>query len=239
MHSKKGENDEPTRKADSLLSHASPLSGMEAHARARPGGLAHCTDRRVRQGQWGERHSHRVSDASPTASSVNIAKLSVITVTAYDYSFAMPTTIPAGLTVVKLVNAGAQPHQASFGRIKPGVTLDQVLAAAKRGASAELYIYSALDFAGGPNTSSPQSQQETILHLRPGHYVALCFVPGPDGMPHYQMGMITPFTVTAASGQAPKGEPTADALVRLVDFGFVIPTGLKKGGLVNVLNQRT
>ncbi len=180
-----------------------------------------------------------VSGARLTASGVNIAKLSTITVTAHDYSFAMPTTIPAGLTVVKLVNAGAQPHQASFGRIKPGVTLDQVLAAAKRGASAELYIYSALDFAGGPNTSSPQSQQETILNLRPGHYVALCFVPGPDGMPHYQMGMITPFTVTAASGQAPRGEPTADVVVRLVNFGFVMPANVRKGDLVKVVNQGT
>ena len=173
MHYKKGENDEPTRKADSLLSHASPLSGMEAHARARPGGLAHCTDRRVRQGQWGERHSHRVSDASPTASSVNIAKLPVITVTTYDYSFAMLTTIPARLTVMKLINAGSQPHQASFGRIKPGVTVAQVLAAAKRGASAAPYLFSALDFAGGPGGISPHGQQETILNLRPGHYVAL------------------------------------------------------------------
>jgi hypothetical protein len=47
-----------------------------------------------------------VSGARLTASGVNIAKLSTITVTAHDYSFAMPTTIPAGLTVVKLVNFG-------------------------------------------------------------------------------------------------------------------------------------
>jgi hypothetical protein len=179
----------------------------------------------------------RVSDASPTASGVNIAKLSVITVTTYDYSFAMPTTIPARLTVMKLVNAGSQPHQASFGRIKPGVTVDQVLAAAKRGLSAVPYLFSALDFAGGPNAIAPHGQQETILNLRPGHYVVLCFVPGPDGMPHYQMGMITPFTVTTASGQAPSGEPTADVVVRLVNFGFVMPANVRKGELVKVVNQ--
>jgi hypothetical protein len=179
----------------------------------------------------------RVSDASPTASGVNIAKLSVITVTTYDYSFAMPTAIPARLTIVKLVNAGSQPHQASFGRIKPGVTVDQVLAAAKRGLSAVPYLFSALDFVGGPSAISPHGQQETILNLRPGHYVALCFVPGPDGMPHYQMGMITPFTVTAASGQAPTGEPKADVVVRLVNFGFVMPANVRKGELVKVVNQ--
>src|SRR5258708_24365167 len=179
----------------------------------------------------------RVSDASPTASGVNIAKLSVITVTTYDYSFAMPTTIPARLTVMKLVNAGSQPHQASFGRIKPGVTVDQVLAAAKQGSSAVPYLFSVLDFAGGPNAISPHGQQETILNLRPGHYVALCFVPCPDGMPHYQMGMITPFTVTAASGQAPTGEPTADVVVRLVNFGFGSPANVRKGELVKVGNH--
>jgi outer membrane protein assembly factor BamE (lipoprotein component of BamABCDE complex) len=178
-----------------------------------------------------------VSGARLTASGVNIAKLSTITLTAYDYSFAMPMTMVAGLTDIKLVNAGSQPHQASFGRVKPGVTVDQVLAAAKRGSSAEPYIFSALDFAGGPSTISPYSQQETILNLRPGHYVALCFVPGPDGMPHYQMGMITPFTVTTASGQAPRGEPTADVVVRLVNFGFVMPANLRKGDLVKVVNQ--
>lgn len=181
----------------------------------------------------------RVPDARPTASSVNIAKLPVITVTAYDYSYAMPTTIPARLTVVKLINRGSQPHQASFGRVKSGITVAQVLAAAKQGVSAEPYIESLLDFAGGPNAIAPHGQQETILNLTPGHYVALCFVPGPGGMPHYQMGMITPFTVTAASGQAPTGELTADTVVRLVDFGFVIPTGLKKGDLVKVINQGT
>src|SRR5258708_31271069 len=52
-----------------------------------------------------------VSVARPTASLVTIAKLSTMTLTAYDYSFAMPTTIPAGLTDIKLVNAGSQPHQ--------------------------------------------------------------------------------------------------------------------------------
>ncbi len=178
-----------------------------------------------------------VSGARPTASGVNIAKLSVITVTTYDYSFAMPVTIPAGLTVAKLVNVGSQPHQASFGRVKPGVTVDQVLAAAKRGSSAQPYIFSALDFAGGPNAIAPHGQQETILNLRPGHYVALCFVLGPDGMPHYQMGMITPFTVTAVSGQAPTGEPKADVVVRLVNFGFVMPANVRKGDLVKVVNQ--
>jgi hypothetical protein len=163
----------------------------------------------------------------------------VITITAYDYSFAMPATVRAGLTVVKLVNAGSQPHQVSFGSVKAGVTVDEVLAAAKRGAAAESYLESVLDFAGGPNAIAPDAQQETILNLTADHYVVVCFLPGPHGMPHYQMGMISPFTVMAASGPAPAGEPAADAVIKLVNFGFVMPASLKQGDLVKLVNQAT
>ena len=180
-----------------------------------------------------------VPGTRPTAEAVNPASLPRVTVTAYDYSFAMPTSFAAGLTVVKLVNAGSQPHEASFGRVKAAVTVEQVLAAAKRASSTQAYIESLLDFAGGPSAISPHGQQETILNLRPGHYVVLCFVRGPDGMPHYQMGMITPFTVTAAPGQASAGEPRADAVVKLVNFGYVMPASLKKGDLIKVVNQGT
>lgn len=83
----------------------------------------------------------------PMASGVNLASLPTITLTAYDDSFVMPGTMPAGLTEIQFVNAGKQPHQAAFGRVKPGVTVEQVLAAAKRGASALPYLFSALDFA--------------------------------------------------------------------------------------------
>ncbi len=55
MHYKKGENDEPTRKADSLLCQASPFSGTEAYARTPADSLGRCTDRFVQQD---ERHSH-------------------------------------------------------------------------------------------------------------------------------------------------------------------------------------
>lgn len=177
------------------------------------------------------------SGTRPMASGVHSASLPMITVTAYDDFFVMPKTMAAGLTDVTLVNAGAQPHQAAIGRVKPGVTVDQVLAAAKRGSSAEAYLFSVLDFVGGPNAIAPHAQQGTILNLRPGHYVALCFVPGPDGRPHYQMGMITPFTVTTASGQPSPGEPSADVDVRLVSFGFAMPATFRKGDLVEVVNQ--
>ena len=50
----------------------------------------------------------------------------VVTVTANDFSFAAPDSIPAGLTTVKMLNAGKEPHQVVFIRIDSGKTMAEV-----------------------------------------------------------------------------------------------------------------
>jgi hypothetical protein len=70
--------------------------------------------------------------ASPPAV-VDPSSLPTITVIAHDFSFAMPTSLSAGLTVVKFVNAGTQANQAAFARLKHGITTNRVLALAKEG----------------------------------------------------------------------------------------------------------
>jgi hypothetical protein len=43
---------------------------------------------------------------------------------------------------------------------------------------------------------SPGVPAWATLHLEPGSYVAVCFVPAADGTPHALKGMVTPFTVS-------------------------------------------
>ena len=57
--------------------------------------------------------------------------LPAITITAKDYSFEMPNSLPAGLVAITLINAGTQPHQATLAQLRPGVTPDHLLAVAK------------------------------------------------------------------------------------------------------------
>src|SRR5437867_3781761 len=54
------------------------------------------------------------------------APANVVTVTANDYSFAAPDSIPAGLTTVKMLNAGKEPHQVIFIRIDSGKTMAEL-----------------------------------------------------------------------------------------------------------------
>jgi len=47
----------------------------------------------------------------------------VVTITAADYVFNVPDTIPAGLTTFRLVNQGKELHHASLIRLKDGKVL--------------------------------------------------------------------------------------------------------------------
>src|SRR5947208_15110467 len=48
---------------------------------------------------------------------------SVVTITATDYAFGVPDTIPAGLTTFRLVNQGKELNHASFVRLGDGKTM--------------------------------------------------------------------------------------------------------------------
>src|SRR6266516_5286675 len=47
----------------------------------------------------------------------------VVTITATDYAFSAPDTIPAGLTTLRLVNQGKELHHASLVRLSEGNTI--------------------------------------------------------------------------------------------------------------------
>ena len=54
----------------------------------------------------------------------------------------------------------------------------------------------------------------------------VCFLPGPDGMPHVAMGMGGQFTV---SGTGSDRAPTSQGTVQLTDHGVDLPAGFGHG----------
>jgi hypothetical protein len=157
------------------------------------------------------------------------------TVTAKDFSFAMPDTLQTGLVDITLTNQGTQPHQAQLERLNNGVTQAQVLAAFKKGPAAFLPLLSSY---GGVNAVEPGQSQEVILSITQGHYVMLCFVSGPDHIPHVLKGMYKFFTVTGPSNANQVGQPQADGQVTLRDFSIVLPASIPAGPLMlQVTNQ--
>lgn len=154
----------------------------------------------------------------------NAAGPNVVTVTASDFHFDAPAETPAGLTIFRLVNNGPSPHHAQLIRLEQGKTADDFIAAVKAGGPPPPWAL----LAGGPNPPESGSTASTTVLLEPGNYAIICFIPGRDGVPHLMKGMARSLKVTAPT-RAAVAEPTADIVVKLVDFDFELSAPLTAG----------
>lgn len=157
----------------------------------------------------------------------------VVTITASDFAFGAPDSIPAGLTTFRMLNHGREPHQAViFGA--PGKSFAELEAAAvPKGSETEWWhAFLALQptFPGGPGVVMGADSSIITTNLAPGNYLIACFVPSPDGKWHVQKGMFRRLVVTAAPTAATAApEPKSDVTVTLSDYGFSPSTPLTAG----------
>lgn len=161
------------------------------------------------------------SAASATAAA---PAANVVTITATEYSFDAPDTIPAGLTTLRLVSSGKEMHHATFVKLDDGKSFEDFKQAMqKEGPPASWMI-----FAGGPNPPRPGGTTEETQFLEPGNYAVVCFVPSADGVPHLAKGMMRPITVAPATGAA-AAAPVPDVTVKLKDYAFETSKPLTAG----------
>jgi uncharacterized cupredoxin-like copper-binding protein len=161
----------------------------------------------------------------------------VVTITATDYAFNAPDTIAAGLTTLRLVNHGTEPHQAVI-FTAPGKNFAELEAAAVlkgSGPAAEAKWYQAFvamqpTFPGSPGAVVGPDTVVITSNLAPGNYLIACFIPSPDGKWHVQKGMFRRLVITpAASGATAAAEPKSDITVTLSDYAFATSTPLTAG----------
>jgi hypothetical protein len=144
-----------------------------------------------------------------------------ITVVGGEYYFGgLPTTVPAG-TILSLDNQGQELHELIVARKNDGVTQswEELLQLSDE----EAFQYVTI-VGGMPLFAAPGALAEgTLVIPSEGEYIALCFIPQgttempaddadpsmiPSGPPHFVLGMIQTFTVTAA-GTEPGPVPSA------------------------------
>ena len=162
--------------------------------------------------------------AAPAASEGAPAAPAQVTITATDYKLELPDSIPAGVVALHLVNHGKELHQAQLVRLDAGKTVDDVMAAMKRQGPPPAWA----KFVGGPNGVAPGQETTTTSSLEPGHYVAICLIPGPDEIPHVMKGMIQPFEVTPSEGAQAQATPAGDT-VTMADYSFKLSRPLAPG----------
>ena len=161
-------------------------------------------------GRVGAQEATPASGATPPA----LTTLA-FTITAHEFNFEGPTDVPAGLVTVTLANEGEFRHHAQLFKLNEGVTTDQFVAGLESGEAFGMGVA-----AGGPSTIAGGEQSSAIVRLANGQYVALCFVTGGDGVPHYAKGMVASFTVSGDDAGEP--DPTAEAEATLDDFSIAL-----------------
>lgn len=137
----------------------------------------------------------------------------VVKVTATDYAFEMPASLPAGPTRFDLTDAAPRLHHLTLVKLEQGKTL-QDFTALPPGPPPSWAI-----FMGGPNAPRPHGgQTHDIVDLVPGNYAVICLIPDPDGKPHMMKGMVKALTVTPAAET--RRMPAADLTLTLSNYAF-------------------
>jgi hypothetical protein len=152
----------------------------------------------------------------------------VVTVTAHEYAFEMPASIPAGLTTFRLVDKGKEPHHLFVMKLEQGKKASDFFAAFKAmkpGTPPPAWARP----VGGPNAPVAGGEANATLTLEPGEYVAFCVIPTPQGAPHIMMGMIKGFTVAPVAKRYAAPLPKADLTITLKDYDFVMSAPLTRG----------
>lgn len=163
-----------------------------------------------------------------------------VTVTATDYAFTAPDTIEAGFTTFRLVNRGGQLHMAQLIKLEGGRTLDDFLVAYDEAFRTKGPRPEWAKRLGGPGAAVPGTHANSTQFLEPGSYAWICLMNLPDGIPHVvKAGMAKPFTVRPRRS-APQAAPAASAVIRMVEYAFVVGAPLTPGRhVIRVENSGT
>lgn len=161
-------------------------------------------------------------------------------VTAVDYAFQAPDTIPSGWVTFRMRNRGEETHYFLLDRLPEGRTFEdyrdeilpvfesmqEALNAPESGNPAKTVARLArtefpdwskqsippLPYAGGVGLTGPGEVGQTTVRLEPGQYVLSCFLMTPDEAFHGVRGMVQPVTVTdESSGASP---PSPDVVIK-------------------------
>jgi hypothetical protein len=152
------------------------------------------------------------------------APAQTLVVTAYEYTFKAPDSLPAGVVTVRLVNRGRIGHQASLARLDDSSSLDRVM----RSLAADKEHTGGIQWTGGVESAIPGGSGETTLVLRPGRYVIVCAYDH-DGQRHMSMGMLRPLVVTAGAANANLTLPATATTIRLSDYHVAVVGALHSG----------
>lgn len=176
------------------------------------------------------------ADTTAKSAAAASATPNMVTFTAKEFSFEGPDSIPAGLTMFHLMDAGQELHHVQLIKLEQGKTFADYQAALKDMGSGPPPAW-AVPY-GGVNPPAPGGTTTAMQVLEPGNYAVVCFVESADHVPHIAKGMLRSLTVTPSSN--PTTEPNADVTLTLSDYTFTLSKPLVAGKqMIKVENAAT
>ncbi|MEO7520509.1 MAG: hypothetical protein ABIW79_01705 [Gemmatimonas sp.] len=151
----------------------------------------------------------------------------VYTITARDFAYEAPDTISAGMVTLRLVNQGPELHHVQMVRLDDGKTYADLVEGLKTMKPDSPPPPWMRDVAG-PNAPVPGGEQSITQELAAGNYALLCFIPGPDHVPHVMKGMMKSLTVVPATGET-AAAPAADITVKMADYAWQVTPEITAG----------
>ncbi len=123
-------------------------------------------------------------DASVTELDPDAAQVAV-SATEYAFEFEDPAAGPTSFT---MSNDGEETHLMLLAKVTAGSTIDEVLEAEDTEGLTEVELLS--------DGAIPGEEAVLTADLTPGEWVMVCFLPDAEGTPHYELGMVSDFTIT-------------------------------------------
>jgi uncharacterized cupredoxin-like copper-binding protein len=111
-----------------------------------------------------------------------------VSLTEYAFTFNVASVVQPEVLQFQVRNDGTEMHELVLFRMPEGATVEDIAADPENTLAEDSFV--------GATFAAPGEQTDLVLvGLEPGKYVAICFIPGPDGEPHYAHGMIAEFEV--------------------------------------------
>ena len=110
--------------------------------------------------------------------------------TATEYKFDLPATMPAGQTTLTLANEGKEPHFIEIVELKTDAPPAEKLVKMR---SAQKFFVRQV--ANTPPVKPGAESEPVTAELTAGRYGYVCFIEAPNGKPHAFLGMVGEFTV--------------------------------------------
>jgi hypothetical protein len=162
---------------------------------------------------------------------VPAATPNVVSLSATEFAFQAPDTLPAGWTTFRMTNRGTDVHYGHIVRLDSGKTVQELVDAYAIAIRTSGPRPNWVTRFGGPGGTAPGDSSNATQYLEPGSYVWICPIEDNTGTPHFSKGEFKTFVVPTPDRVVADRPPPPEAsvVVRLMDYSFSLDEPLRAG----------